>query len=322
EPRFLPERYEVEPPLLTAWLSSKTVIQLPPSKGSDFLRNEEEGLGVAFRRNSPFHENNGVKIMEEQSEKNYTGNHVTLGDFWSLKFLVDNSFLLGYAYKNEEYEDSDSSSEYDNAPFPTRWYSANRGFLCYRENSKSIEVEFFDGFTHWIGSKNEFSDLSRDWFFIHVDKNETLKEAHKRYTNESIAISQKSHGLIDMRKIGTYAATSLHLFHDVTKGLVISKRLSQEEEHWISKASIGSIIWAEPYEGNAKQYDVNEFYPSVLLQKEAKWPTCLYMQGECDQLLKQILNDKTAGAKDTLHAFAFCPSVHASVMDHIFVPTR
>ncbi|UZO20398.1 uncharacterized protein OCT59_012822 [Rhizophagus irregularis] len=87
-----------------------------------------------------------------------------------------------------------------------------------------------------------------------------------------------------MRKIGTYAATSLHLFHDVTKGLVISKRLSQEEEHWISKASIGSIIWAEPYEGNAKQYDVNEFYPSVLLQKEAKWPTCLYMQGECDQL--------------------------------------
>ncbi|RGB41699.1 hypothetical protein C1646_662808 [Rhizophagus diaphanus] len=159
----------------------------------DFSSNEEEGLGVAFRRNSPFYENNGVKIMEEQSEKNYTGNYVTLDDFWSLKFLVDNSFLLGYAYKS---------------------------FMPYSHL-----------FVH-IGLKNEFSDLSRDWFFIHMDKNETLKEAHKRYTNESIAISQKSHGLIDMQK----------------SGLVISKRLFQKEEHWISKASIGSIICAEPYE--------------------------------------------------------------------------
>ncbi|RGB38854.1 hypothetical protein C1646_755172 [Rhizophagus diaphanus] len=175
---------------------------------------------------------------------------------------------------NETSDDiSDSSSEYDTAPFSfTRWYSASRGLLFYREQSQSNEVDFFDGLTHWIGTKNEFSELSRNWFFIRVDKNETLEEAHKRYINESIAISQKSHGLIDMRKTGTYAATSLRLFQDVTNGLIKSAKLSAEEELWISKASIGSIIWAEPYEGKASQYDVNEFYPSVLLQKDVQWP--------------------------------------------------
>ncbi|PKY55993.1 hypothetical protein RhiirA4_427936 [Rhizophagus irregularis] len=171
-------------------------------------------------------------------------------------------------------EGSETSSEYDTAfPSSTRWYSASRGFLCYRESSKSKEVEFFNGVSYWIGRKNEFTELSRDWFFIRVDKNETLEEAHKRYTNESIAISFESNDLIDMRKTGTYAATSLRLFQDVTKGATKSTRLSNEEELWISKASIGSIIWTEPYEGDAKQYDVNEFYPSVLLQKGVQWPT-------------------------------------------------
>lgn len=41
-----------------------------------------------------------------------------------------------------------------------------------------------------------------------------------KYTNESIAISFESNGLIDMRKIGTYAATLLRLFQNVTKGLL------------------------------------------------------------------------------------------------------
>lgn len=77
---------------------------------------------------------------------------------------------------NKDSEDiSDSFSEYDTASISsTRWYSAGKGFLCYRERSKSNEVEFFKGITYWIGLKNETSELSRDWFFIKVDKNETL----------------------------------------------------------------------------------------------------------------------------------------------------
>ncbi|PKY23741.1 hypothetical protein RhiirB3_387460 [Rhizophagus irregularis] len=143
------------------------------------------------------------------------------------------------------------SYEYDTDPISfTEWYSASRGLLFYREQSQSNEVEFFDGITHWIGSKKDFSVLSQKWFFIQVDKNESLEEASKHYLNESISISHtKSHGLIDMRKTGTYAATSLRLFQDVTNGPI-----------------------RKPYEGKAKQYDVNEFYPSVILQKGVQWP--------------------------------------------------
>ncbi|RGB25381.1 hypothetical protein C1646_771815 [Rhizophagus diaphanus] len=91
---------------------------------------------------------------------------------------------------NVDYEESDVSGKYDTTSSSfTRWYSASKGFLCYRESSKSNEVEFFNGITYWIGQKNEFSKLSRNWFFIKVDKNETLEEVHKWYTDESIAIS-------------------------------------------------------------------------------------------------------------------------------------
>ena len=76
-----------------------------------------------------------------------------------------------------------------------------------------------------------------------------------------------------MRKTGTYAATSLRLFQDVTHGPTHSKILSIEEELWISKSSTGAISWAKQYTGEAIQYDINEFYPSVLLQKNAQWPT-------------------------------------------------
>src|SRR5215469_4285186 len=76
-----------------------------------------------------------------------------------------------------------------------------------------------------------------------------------------------------MRKTGTYAATSLRLFQDKTKGpKKCTDTLSEMEKLWISKSSTGPMIWSEGYEGNAIQYDVNEFYPSVLIQKGAKWP--------------------------------------------------
>jgi hypothetical protein len=136
---------------------------------------------------------------------------------------------------NEDSDDiSDSSSEYNTVSISsTRWYSASRGFLCHRERSKSNEVEFFNGITYWIELKNKFSELTCDWFFIKVDKKETLEEAHKWYTNESIAISFESNGHIDMRNTGTYAATSLCLFQDATKGRLVAK-------DYLKKKSIGS----------------------------------------------------------------------------------
>ncbi|RIA83844.1 hypothetical protein C1645_880271 [Glomus cerebriforme] len=133
--------------------------------------------------------------------------------------------------------------------FHSRHYFASREILCYRADTKSKK------------------------FFIKVEKNEMLEEAYKRYIKESIAISIESNGLIDMRKTGTYAATSLRLFQDVTRGPIRSEILTCEEKLWITKTNIGAITWAEQYEGEATQYDINEFYPSLMKQNNVKWPT-------------------------------------------------
>ncbi|CAB4393411.1 unnamed protein product [Rhizophagus irregularis] len=59
----------------------------------------------------------------------------------------------------------------------TRWYSAIRRFLFWKKQGKNVEF-FYDGSTQWTGSENDFRDLSRDWFLIKANQNETLQEAH------------------------------------------------------------------------------------------------------------------------------------------------
>ncbi|RGB42602.1 hypothetical protein C1646_750786 [Rhizophagus diaphanus] len=72
----------------------------------------------------------------------------------------------------------------------TRWYTAIRRFLFWRRQGK--DIEFYDGSTQWIGSENDFCDLSKDWFLIKANLKETLQEAHNRYNEEANAIFWKS----------------------------------------------------------------------------------------------------------------------------------
>ena len=152
----------------------------------------------------------------------------------------------------------------------TRWYSAIRRFLFWRKQGKN--TEFYDGSTQWIGSKNDFRDLSRDWFLIKANPKETLQKAHRQYNEEANAIFWKSGGQIDLRKTGTYASTSLRYFQDVARGPRKAENLSPEEDHWIKSAYIGGLTWAEPYEGIAIELDYNEFYPDILASGNAGWP--------------------------------------------------
>jgi hypothetical protein len=69
----------------------------------------------------------------------------------------------------------------------TRWYSAIRRFLFWKKEGNN--VEFYDGSIQWTGSESDFRDLSRDWFLIKVNPNETLQEAHKRYNEEASVIA-------------------------------------------------------------------------------------------------------------------------------------
>ncbi|GES98058.1 hypothetical protein GLOIN_2v1471985 [Rhizophagus clarus] len=176
--------------------------------------------------------------------------------------------------EEEPEADSEGDSDYETAltcqNTETRWYSAIRRFLFWRKQGKN--VEFYDGSTHWIGSENDFHDLSRDWFLIKANLKETLQEVHKRYNEEANAIFWKSGGQIDLRATGTYASASLRFFQDVARDPRKAENLTPEEDYWIRLAYMGGLVWAEPYEGIATEMDYNEFYPEILASFSAGWP--------------------------------------------------
>jgi hypothetical protein len=176
--------------------------------------------------------------------------------------------------EEEPEPESDGESDYETASTyqntETRWYSAIRRFLFWKK--QGLHIDFYDGSTQWVGSENDFRDLSRDWFLIKANPNETLQEAHKRYNEEASAIAWWSRGQIDLRKSGTYAMASLRFFQDVTLAPRKAEDLTQEEDYWINSAYMGGLVWAEPYEGIATELDFNEFYPKILAYGGASWP--------------------------------------------------
>jgi hypothetical protein len=76
-------------------------------------------------------------------------------------------------------------------------------------------------------------------------------------------LKQKTNGLINMFKTGSFANTALSLFESLTRGLDIDPIL-QDEAEFISNASFASMISADVYKGPGYKYDVTSMYPSIL----------------------------------------------------------
>ncbi|CAG8686726.1 15841_t:CDS:2, partial [Dentiscutata heterogama] len=51
-----------------------------------------------------------------------------------------------------------------------------------------------------------------------------------------------------------------------------SEKVNEKENAWLNLASTGALVFAERYEGEAIQYDVNSMYIYEMLKKEASWP--------------------------------------------------
>jgi len=75
-----------------------------------------------------------------------------------------------------------------------------------------------------------------------------------------------------MRKSGSYTLTSLKLFRETTLVPERSEKVDEKENAWLNLASTGALVFAEKYEGEAIQYDVNSMYIYEMLKKEASWP--------------------------------------------------
>ena len=133
-------------------------------------------------------------------------------------------------------------------------------------------IEFYDEKRKWYGVKEDFHTLSNKYYFIKADNSETIIEAYKRINEESEAIAEKTNGQVDMRKSGSYTLTSLKLFRETTLAPNRSEKIDEKENAWLNLASTGALVFAEKYEGEAIQYDVNSMYIYEMLKKEASWP--------------------------------------------------
>ncbi|CAG8669839.1 6663_t:CDS:2, partial [Paraglomus brasilianum] len=132
--------------------------------------------------------------------------------------------------------------------------------------------EFYDGKRKWYGIKEDFHALSNKYYFIKTDLKETTIETYKRIIKESEAIAEKTNGQVDMRKSGGYSLTSLKLFRETTLAPNKSEKIDEKENAWLNLATTGALVFAEKYEGEAIQYDVNSMYIYEMLKNEASWP--------------------------------------------------
>ncbi|RHZ67234.1 hypothetical protein Glove_302g42 [Diversispora epigaea] len=72
--------------------------------------------------------------------------------------------------------------------------------------------------------------------------------------------------------MGNYTLTFIKLFNETTLASRRNEKISEQEKTWIDLATTGALIFAEKYEGEAIQYDVNSMYIYEMLKKEASWP--------------------------------------------------
>ncbi|RHZ89290.1 hypothetical protein Glove_16g51 [Diversispora epigaea] len=145
----------------------------------------------------------------------------------------------------------------------------NKTILIHKNIANGIE--FYNGKRKWYGVKEDFHALYNKYHFIKADNTETVIETYKRIIEESEAIAEKTNRQVDMRKSGSYTLTSLKLFRETTLASKRSEKIDEKENAWLNLASTGTLVFAEKYEGEANQYDVNSMYIYEMLKKEASW---------------------------------------------------
>ena len=91
----------------------------------------------------------------------------------------------------------------------------------------------------------------------------THKEDYDDFVRDADLLLEKTNGIINMYKTGNDKVTALNLFDYMTKHITPDD-IEQAEANWINKASLGALIFAQPYEGPAYDYDVKSQYPSIM----------------------------------------------------------
>lgn len=91
-----------------------------------------------------------------------------------------------------------------------------------------------------------------------------LNELYDEFVKDADGLKKITNGLINMYRTGRDVQTAMHLaFHFLNNKKMVAEPITMEEEEWMDEASMGAIIFHEPYKGPACKLDINSSYPSI-----------------------------------------------------------
>ena len=205
-----------------------------------------------------------IDVVEKKLE-NYKIN--VRGDYIRTSTIKSEKTINLTLYNGHYKEDTEALKKKSFIPFSR--FKEKKPLLY---NPKTFEV--CDGEKIWKIPKKEFYDMKRDFHneYIFIEtmrmrKEEELKtnmyEQYEKFVRVATELRDKSKGLINMFKTGSFRDTALILFDKFVKFLN-PENLEQDESEWIDKALFSALISCEKYKGMLYKYDVKSMYPAMM----------------------------------------------------------
>jgi len=129
---------------------------------------------------------------------------------------------------------------------------------------------------------------------------EEMKEEHKEYISMINDIIKITDGKINMFRTGSFGRTALSLFTDINK--IEAEPIKEFEFKYLENG--GGIRYAQKgYEGKAYKYDINSYYPSLMLSRYIRIPIT---EGKLIDITTEELEQKRSVKFGVYHAEIKC----------------
>ena len=182
----------------------------------------------------------------------------------------------------------------------------NKDIYLYQKHDETTKI-VYNG-SKYDKMKNEvLFEISRRPFehsFILVRSEmttpEEMKEEHKEYISMINDIIKITDSKINMFRTGSFGRTALSLFTDINK--IEAEPIKEFEFKYLENG--GGIRYAQKgYEGTAYKYDINSYYPSLMLSKYIRIPIT---EGKSIDITTEELEQKRSVKFGVYHADIKC----------------
>ena len=142
----------------------------------------------------------------------------------------------------------------------------------------SIDNEVYNGKKKWTITKEELSEIRKypnkaKYVIVAraADDNTSLEDLYHKFIKDANILKAETLNVINMYKTGSDTKTASYFFEYFSRSYHTDE-IAQNEAEYINKASIGALIFAEPYEGPLYEYDVCSMYPSIMTDNHMLFP--------------------------------------------------